>query len=215
MKTCDKCGGKGRIEKIQRTMLGNFKSVEECDKCKGKGQIPETKCKKCGGTGLERENVVKKIKIPVGIHDGQRLRIHGMGDASAEGGIDGDLYIFFHVKEHDFFVRDGENIICEVPITYAKAALGGEVEIPTLNGKKAIKIPAGTQNGKIFKLRGEGINNPRAYGAGDQLVKIVIEVPTNLNDTQIELLKKFDESLKDKNYKMNKSFLDRLKDLFK
>ena len=215
MKTCDKCGGKGRIEKIQRTMLGNFKSVEECDKCKGKGQIPETKCKKCGGTGLERENVVKKIKIPVGIHDGQRLRIHGMGDASAEGGIDGDLYIFFHVKEHDFFVRDGENIICEVPITYAKAALGGEVEIPTLNGKKAIKIPAGTQNGKIFKLRGEGINNPRAYGAGDQLVKIVIEVPTNLNDIQIELLKKFDESLKDKNYKMNKSFLDRLKDLFK
>lgn len=215
MKTCDKCGGTGRIEKIQRTMLGNFKSVEECDKCKGKGKIPETKCKKCGGTGLERETISKKIKIPVGIHDGQRLRIHGMGDASSEGGENGDLYIFFHVKDHDFFVRDGENIICEVPITYAKAALGGEVEIPTLNGKKAIKIPAGTQNGKVFKLRGEGINNPRAYGAGDQLVKIVIEVPTNLNDTQIELLKKFDESLKDKNYKMNKSFLDRLKDLFK
>ncbi|MCI6151902.1 MAG: molecular chaperone DnaJ [Fusobacterium perfoetens] len=214
MKTCDKCGGKGRIEKIQRTLLGSFKSVEECDKCRGKGQIPETKCKKCGGTGLERETIKKTIKIPVGIHDGQRLRIQGMGDASSEGGENGDLYIFFHVKEHDFFVRDEENIICEVPITYAKAALGGEVEIPTLNGKKSIKIPAGTQNGKLFKLRGEGINNPRSY-VGDQIVKIVIEVPTNLNDTQIELLKKFDESLKDKNYKMNKSFIERFKDLFK
>lgn len=214
MKTCDKCGGKGRIEKIQRTLLGSFKSVEECDKCRGKGQIPETKCKKCGGTGLERETIKKTIKIPVGIHDGQRLRIQGMGDASSEGGENGDLYIFFHVKEHDFFVRDEENIICEVPITYAKAALGGEVEIPTLNGKKSIKIPAGTQNGKLFKLRGEGINNPRSY-VGDQIVKIVIEVPTNLNDTQIELLKKFDESLKEKNYKMNKSFIERFKDLFK
>ena len=215
MKTCDKCNGTGRIKTVQRTVFGNFESVEECDKCKGKGKIPEKRCKKCNGTGVERETVKKKVKIPVGIEDGQRLRLAGMGDASTEGGPNGDLYIFIHVKEHDFFIRHGNDIICEVPITFAKAALGGDVEIPTLNGKKSIKIPAGTQNGKVFRLKGEGINNPRGYAPGDQLVKIIIEVPTNLNDTQQELLRKFDESLKDKNYKMNKSFFEKLKDIFK
>ncbi len=215
MKTCDKCNGTGHINVTQRTVFGNFQSVEECDKCKGKGKIPEKKCKKCNGTGVERETVNKKVKIPVGIEDGQRLRLSGMGNASREGGPNGDLYIFIHVKDHDFFLRNGNDVICEVPITFAKAALGGEVDIPTLKGKKSIKVPAGTQNGKVFRLKGEGINNPRSYQPGDQLVKIIIEVPTNLNENQQELLRKFDESLKDKNYKMNKSFLDRLKDIFR
>lgn len=215
MKKCPKCNGAGRIEKIQRTMLGNFKSVVECDECHGKGKIPETKCSKCKGTGVEREQVKKKIKIPIGIHDGQRLRMSGMGDASSEGGENGDLYIFFHVKEHNFFVRDEEDIICEVPITFMKATLGGEVAIPTLTGKKTIKIAKGTQNGKVLRLRGEGIHNPRAYTPGDLLVKILIEIPTNLNVEQEKLLKEFDNSLKDKNYKMNKGFLNKLKDLFK
>ena len=215
MKTCDKCNGTGRVKVNQRTIFGDFQSVEECDKCKGKGKIPEKKCKSCNGTGLERETVKKTVKIPVGIEDGQRLRLTGMGDASREGGPNGDLYIFIHVKEHDFFVRHGDDIICEIPITFAKAALGGEVDIPILKGKKSIKIPAGTQNGKVFRLKGEGINNPRGYAPGDQLVKIIIEVPTNLNEDQQKILKKFDESLKDKNYKMNKSFIDRFKDFFR
>ena len=215
LKTCDKCNGTGKIKVTQRTVFGNFQSVEECDKCKGKGKIPEKKCKSCNGTGLERETVKKTVKIPIGIEDGQRLRLSGMGDASTEGGPNGDLYIFIHVKEHDFFVRHGDDIICEIPITFAKAALGGEIDIPTLKGKKSIKIPAGTQNGEVFRLKGEGINNPRAYAPGDQLVKIIIEVPTNLTDDQQELLRKFDESLKDKNYKMNKSFIERFKDFFR
>ena len=215
LKTCDKCNGTGKIKVTQRTVFGNFQSVEECDKCKGKGKIPEKKCKSCNGTGLERETVKKTVKIPIGIEDGQRLRLSGMGDASTEGGPNGDLYIFIHVTEHDFFVRHGDDIICEIPITFAKAALGGEIDIPTLKGKKSIKIPAGTQNGKVFRLKGEGINNPRGYVPGDQLVKIIIEVPTNLTDDQQELLRKFDESLKDKNYKMNKSFIERFKDFFR
>lgn len=215
LKTCDKCNGTGKIKVTQRTVFGNFQSVEECDKCKGKGKIPEKKCKSCNGIGLERETVKKTVKIPIGIEDGQRLRLSGMGDASTEGGANGDLYIFIHVKEHDFFVRHGDDIICEIPITFAKAALGGEIDIPTLKGKKSIKIPAGTQNGKVFRLKGEGINNPRGYVPGDQLVKIIIEVPTNLTDDQQELLRKFDESLKDKNYKMNKSFIERFKDFFR
>ena len=215
LKTCDKCNGTGKIKVTQRTVFGNFQSVEECDKCKGKGKIPEKRCKSCNGTGLERETVKKTVKIPIGIEDGQRLRLSGMGDASTEGGPNGDLYIFIHVKEHDFFVRHGDDIICEIPITFAKATLGGEIDIPTLKGKKSIKIPAGTQNGKVFRLKGEGINNPRGYVPGDQLVKIIIEVPTNLTDDQQELLRKFDESLKDKNYKMNKSFIERFKDFFR
>ena len=215
LKTCDKCNGTGRIKVSQRTVFGDFQSIEECDKCHGKGKIPEKKCKHCHGTGIERETVKKKVKIPVGIEDGQRLRLSGMGDASSEGGPNGDLYIFIHVKEHDFFVRHGSDIICEIPITFAKATLGGEVDIPTLDGKKSIKIPKGTQNGKIFRLKGEGINNPRSFRVGDQLVKIVIEVPVNLTEEQEDLLREFDKSLKDKNNKMNKSFLDKVKDFFK
>ncbi len=215
LKTCSHCNGTGRIEKIQRTILGAFKNVEECDHCHGKGKTPETKCKKCRGTGLERETIKKTIKIPVGIHDGQRLRLQGMGDASEEGGVNGDLYVFFHVKAHDFFERHDEDIVCEIPISYATATLGGEIEIPTLNGKKTMKIQPGTQNGKIFKLKGEGIKNPRARREGDLLVKIIVEIPTDLNDTQKELLKAFDASLKDKNYKMNKGFIRKLKDFFK
>lgn len=214
MKKCPKCDGTGTIHVTQRTMFGNFETTQECDECHGKGEIPEKKCKKCHGTGVATETVERKIKIPAGVDDGQRLRISGLGDASLDGGPNGDLYIYITVKKHPFFERNGDDILCEIPITFATAALGGEIEIPTLSGKKNIKIPAGTQNEKMFRLRGEGIQNARGGYKGDLLVKIHIEVPTNLNDDQKELLTKFDKSLKEKNYKANKSFLDKLKDFF-
>ncbi|MEF9933118.1 MAG: molecular chaperone DnaJ [Cetobacterium sp.] len=214
MKTCPKCDGAGAIHVTQRTMFGNFQTTQECDTCHGTGEIPEHKCKTCHGTGISSEVVERKVNIPAGIDDGQKLRLSGMGNASTEGGPNGDLYIYIKVKPHPFFERRGEDIICEVPITYATATLGGEVEIPTLKGKKNIKIPAGTQNEKMFKLKGEGIQNPRSPYKGDQLVKVHIEIPTNLNEDQMDLLRKFDESLKDKNYKANKTFIDKLKDFF-
>ncbi|MGL6154864.1 MAG: molecular chaperone DnaJ [Cetobacterium sp.] len=201
MKKCPKCDGKGTIKVTQRTVFGNFESVQECDNCHGKGEVPEKKCKKCGGTGIAAETVERKIKIPAGIDDGQRLRISGLGNASHEGGPNGDLYIYITIKHHPFFERRGDDIICEVPISYATATLGGEVEIPTLDSKKNMKVPAGTQNGKLFKLRGEGISNPRMGGKGDLIVKIEVEVPTGLTSEQQELLKKFDASLSNKNYK--------------
>lgn len=214
MTKCSKCNGTGTITANQRTVFGTFQTTQECDACHGKGEIPEHKCKKCGGTGVATEVVEKTIKIPAGIDDGQKLRLSGMGNASTEGGPNGDLYVYITVKKHPFFIREGENIICEVPVTFTKAALGGEIEIPTLNGKKTIKIPAGTQNDKLFRLKGEGIKNPRSPFTGDQIVRIKIEVPINLSDEQKELLEKFDKTLKEKNHKDNKNFFDKLKKFF-
>lgn len=214
MNKCSKCNGTGTIHVTQRTVFGNFQTAQECDVCHGKGEIPEKKCKKCHGTGIDTETVEKTIKIPAGIDDGQKLRLSGMGNASTEGGPNGDLYVYITVKQHPFFERNGVDIICNVPITFAQAALGGDIEIPTLNGKKTIKVPAGTQNDKMFRLKGEGIKNPRSPYTGDQIVRIKIEVPVNLNSGQQELLKKFDESLKDKNHKDNKNFFDKLKNFF-
>ena len=214
MSKCSKCNGTGTIHVTQRTVFGNFQTTQECDSCHGKGEVPEKKCKKCHGTGIDTEVVEKTIKIPAGIDDGQKLRLSGMGNASTEGGPNGDLYVYISVKQHPFFERNGVDIICDVPVTFAKATLGGEIEIPTLNGKKTIKIPAGTQNDKLFKMKGEGIKNPRSPYTGDQIVRIKIEVPVNLSSEQEELLRKFDESLKDKNHKDNKNFFDKLKNFF-
>ena len=215
MKKCPKCNGSGRIKTVQRTILGNFESYTECDECHGKGEIPEKKCKTCKGTGIVKETVEQKVKIPAGIDDGQKLRVTGMGEASETGGPNGDLYVIIRVKPHELFERRGDDILCEIPITFTTAALGGEVEIPTLNGKKNIKIPAGTQTGKFFKLRGEGIKSLRGSMVGDQLVQVVVETPTDLNDAQKDLLKAFEESLKDKNYKKHKTLKDKIKAFFK
>lgn len=201
MKTCPKCKGKGFVETVRRTVLGNMVSQTECDECHGKGEIPEKKCKSCNGTGIKRETVEKKFKIPAGIDDGQRLRLEGMGEASRSGGPNGDLYIIVKVKPHSIFERRGEDIHCQVPISFGTAVLGGEVEVPTLKGSKKIKVPAGTQTNKIFKLKDLGIKSLRGYGIGSEYVTIVIETPTGLTEEQKKKLKEFEDSLQDKNYK--------------
>ncbi len=213
MQTCSKCNGNGRIEETQRTMFGVFQNVVECPQCHGKGKVPEKKCHTCSGSGIEKEKVVKAIKIPQGIDDGQRLRLSGMGDISKDGGPNGDLYIYVEVKEHKLFKRVDSDIYCQLPISFATACLGGEVDVPTLEGSVKIKIPTGTQNGKTFRLREKGIANPRGFGKGDQLVEVVVEVPTNLSDKQIEILREFDGSMKSKNHKKQKSFMDKLKNI--
>lgn len=212
--TCSKCGGSGTITINQRTMLGTFQTTQECDACHGTGKIPEHKCKKCHGTGVATEVIEKTIKIPAGIDDGQKVKLSGMGNVSRDGGPAGDLYVVISIKQHPIFERHGVDIVCDIPITFTKAALGGEVEIPTLNGKKTIKIPAGTQNDKMFKLKGEGIKHLRSPYTGDQIVRVKIEVPINLTDEQKNLLKQFDGTLKDKNHKDCKNFWDRIKGMF-
>ena len=216
MKTCDKCNGSGHVRVQQRTLFGMTSGIQECDKCHGTGKIPEKECHTCHGTGLEREIFTKKVRFPSGVETGQRLVVREGGNAGANGGIFGDLYVYITVAKHDIFERISEyDIRCEVPLKMTTAILGGEVEVPTLNGKKKIVIPEGTQNGKTFRLRNEGIKYGRSENRGDEIVEIKVETPTNLTDKQKEILREFDGSLDNKkNYKKAHSFKDKIKRFF-
>ena len=215
MKTCPTCNGQGTIKTQQRTILGVMQSQSVCPDCHGTGKVPEKKCKHCRGTGTAKETVEKKINVPAGIDDGQKLKYAGLGEASQSGGPNGDLYIVIRIKPHDIFIRQGDNLYCEVPISYSTAVLGGEVEVPTLNGKKTVKVPEGTESGKLLKISGEGIKSLRGYGKGDIIIKFTIETPKKLTDKQKELLQKFEESLNDKNYEQKTSFMKKIKKFFK
>ena len=212
MKTCTKCNGSGHIRMQQRSIFGMQVMTQECDVCHGTGKVPEKACSHCHGTGIEHETVTRKIKIPAGVETGQRLVVRDGGNAGRNDGIYGDLYIFITVKKHEIFERTGLDIYCDVPVGITTAILGGEVEVPTLNGKVKIKIAEGTQNGKEFKLREKGIS----YGArkGSEIVRIKIETPTNLTEKQNKILREFDVSLETKNYKEGKSFKDKIKRFF-
>lgn len=215
-KTCDKCNGSGHIKVQQRTLFGMASGIQECDKCHGTGKIPEKECHTCHGIGLERETFTKKVRFPSGLQTGQKLIVRDCGDAGANGGIFGDLRVYITVARHDIFDRISEyDIHCEVPLKMTTAILGGEVEVPTLSGKKKIVIPEGTQNGKIFRLRNEGIKYSRSENRGDEIVEIKIETPTNLTDKQKDILREFDGSLDNKkNYKKAHSFKDKIKRFF-
>lgn len=209
LKTCPKCGGNGRV----RTILGVMQTVQECDECHGTGKVPEKACHTCHGTGTEKETVTRKVKIPSGVDNGQRLVIRDGGDAGDKDGIYGDLYLFISVKKHEIFERNGHDIYCDIPVSVTTAILGGEVEVPTLEGKTKIKISEGTQSGKVLRLKDKGIKY--ASHRGSEILTIKVETPTNLSSKQKELLKKFEESLGDKNYSDSKSFFDKVKKFFK
>ena len=213
MKTCDKCNGSGSIRLQQRTMFGVQSVIQECDKCHGTGKIPEKECHTCHGTGVEKETVERKVRIPSGVEKGQRLVVRDGGDAGENNGLFGDLYIFIDVKEHPIFKRKGYDIYCKVPISMTTAILGGEVEVPTLEGKRTIKISEGTQSGKELKLRDKGIRT--SNGTGSEIIEIKIETPINLTEKQKRILKEFEDSLNKKNYKESNSFLDKMKKFFK
>ena len=187
--------------------------MHECDQCHGTGKIPEKACSTCRGKGVEKEVVTRKIKIPAGVETGQGLIVRDGGDAGENDGVYGDLYIFITVKEHEIFKRNGNDIYCEVPIGMTTAVLGGEVEVPTIDGKSKIKIPEGTQNGKVFRLREKGINHSGRRGS--EIITIKVETPTNLTDKQKKILEEFDESLGKKNYKESHSFMEKIKKFFK
>lgn len=215
VKECPKCHGTGRIQAQQRTPFGVIQNVVECPDCHGSGKIPEKKCSHCHGSGVQKEKIEKKVKIPAGIDDGQKLKLSGMGEASTTGGPFGDLLVQVRVKPHPIFERHDMDLFCEVPLTFATAVAGGEVEVPTLYAKKTVKIPAGTQTGKMMKLSKEGMKSLRGNYQGDLIIRFVIETPTNLSKTQMELLQKFEESLEEKNYPKRKGLFNKIKDLFK
>ncbi|MCK5073339.1 MAG: molecular chaperone DnaJ [Bacteriovoracaceae bacterium] len=208
--TCDVCRGHGEVRRQQ----GFFTMATTCPKCHGNGQIINNPCRKCGGDGRIRKKVNLSVKIPSGIDTGQRLKLSGEGDAGLFGGPSGDLYVVVEVKTHEFFGRDEFDLYCVVPVTFSQAALGAEIEVPTIRGRVQVKIHQGTQSGKKMRLKGKGITRLGSYGIGDQIIKIHVETPTDLNAEQRELLKQLSAYDQTMSNPMGRGFFDKVKNLF-
>jgi len=189
--TCTTCGGIGQV----RMQQGFFSVQQTCPRCHGSGRMISDPCGSCHGQGRVEEHKTLSVKVPAGVDTGDRIRLSGEGEAGAMGGPAGDLYVVVNVREHSIFQRDGKHLYCEVPISFADAALGGELEVPTLDGRVKLKIPEGTQTGKLFRLRGKGVAPVRGGGAGDLMCRVVVETPVNLDKRQRELLDEFRSSL--------------------
>lgn len=185
--TCTLCGGRGQVIKSN----GFFSISSTCPSCRGYGRIIKNPCKNCYGTGKAKTQKTVNVKIPPGVDNGSRLRLRGEGEEGEYGGVPGDLYIFIHVEPHEFFERDDDDVLCRIPISITQAALGTSLEIPTLEGKETIKIPKGTQSGKIFRLKGKGVTHLKGFGKGDQVVQVVVKIPTHLTKKQEDLLREF------------------------
>ncbi len=209
-RTCSTCGGRGQVI----TSRGIFSIAQTCPHCQGAGRVVEKPCKSCHGKG--RRDVTSKIKlrIPAGVDSGSRLRSSGNGEGGLRGGPPGDLYVVLHVKPHDIFQREGDDLLCEVPVSFVQATLGAEIEVPTLNGKTAIRIPAGTQPGTMFRLKGKGVKNVQGYGHGDLHVRITVEVPTHLNAAQKAKLQEFAALCNGKESPISQSFFEKAKSFF-
>jgi len=208
--TCNTCGGHGQVISSR----GFFQVQQTCPDCRGGGQIIKNPCSSCSGEGRVEELSRIKLKIPAGIAHGSRIRSTGNGESGWRGGGHGDLYVVVHVKEHDVFEREDNDLFCEVPIPFIVATLGGELEIPTLTGKSSIKIPPGTQNATVFRLRERGIQFLNSTRKGDLMVQVQVEIPTKLNKEQREMLQSFADSIGVKNSPMHESFFEKAKRFF-
>jgi molecular chaperone DnaJ len=209
--TCPTCHGRGQVV----TSRGFFQVSQTCPRCRGTGQVIERPCRECNGEGrLEKRSRIK-LKIPAGIDDGAKLRSMRNGEAGVRGGPAGDLYVVIHLREHEIFSRDEDDLFCEVPISFAVAALGGELKVPTLHGQAMLKIPPGTQGGTQFRLRGYGITNIDTKAKGDLRVRVLVEVPTKLNGEQRKKLEEFAASCGDDNTPIHRGFFDKAKDFFR
>lgn len=213
-KTCPVCHGTGQVSATQRNPFGVMQTQKVCDNCHGRGKIIDKPCHTCAGKGRIRHTVEQTVDIPAGIDDGQVINLRGGGDAGANGGPAGDLRINVNVRPHPIFERNGYDVYCEIPITFAQAALGDEIVVPTLDGKVKFTIHEGTQPGDEFKLRGKGIQRLNYAGKGDEYVKITVEVPRDLSKVQKDKLREFDSVTNEKNYKKKKSFSEKIKSFF-
>lgn len=213
-KSCPKCGGTGEVKTTQRTPLGTFQSVSPCPDCNGTGEINETPCSDCGGTGKVRDNVTISINIPAGVDNDSVIPIKGQGEPGINGGPDGDLYIVINVRPHKLFERRGQDLWLEIPISFNQAALGDDIVVPTLEGKVSYKVPAGTQPGTVFRLKGKGIKGVRSGRKGDLYVKVTLEIPTKLNSKQKKAIEAMGKTVTNDCYHKKSSFLDSIKEFF-
>jgi molecular chaperone DnaJ len=210
-RTCGTCNGRGQVI----TSRGIFSIAQTCPQCQGAGRVIEKPCRSCNGSGRKDRATKIKLRIPAGVDAGSRLRSSGNGESGLRGGPAGDLYVVLHVKAHEIFQRDGDDLLCEVPVSFVQATLGAEIQVPTLTDKATIKIPAGTQPGTLFRLRGKGVKNLQGYGHGDLHVRINVEVPTHLTGHQRTKLQEFAEACDENVNHISKSFFEKAKNLFR
>ena len=208
--TCPTCRGRGQVSFQQ----GFFSVSRSCNQCHGQGSIINDPCAACGGLGRTRKMHTLSVKIPAGVDNGSRLKLRGEGESAAAGGAAGDLYVVIQVETHPIFRRENLDILCDVPISFVQAALGAEIDVPTSDGKVKMKIPAGTQSGKLFRIKGKGVKDVHGYDQGDQHVRVLVETPTHLTARQKELLKEFASSGGEDINPIGKGFLDKVKQLF-
>ncbi len=212
--TCKKCNGSGEVRYAQQSPFGQFVRVATCDECGGTGEIIKDKCSVCSGTGKEIKNKKIKIKVPAGVDTGSIISIRGEGEVGEKGGPPGDLFIYIRVREHEIFKRKGNDIYYTIPISFTDAALGAEIDIPTLDGIINYTIPEGTQTGTQFRLKNKGVPNVRGVGKGDLFFKVEVDVPKKLTNKQRELLKEFAKENGESHKQSKKGFFDKMKDAF-
>jgi molecular chaperone DnaJ len=210
LRVCTTCGGRGQV----LTSRGIFSIAQTCPHCKGQGRLLDRPCKTCHGEGKHQRTSKIKLRIPAGVEGGTRLRSQGNGEAGFRGGPAGDLYVFLGVKQHEIFARDGDDLICEVPVSFVQATLGAEIEVPTLEGRATVKIPAGTQPATVLRLRGRGVKNLQGYGQGDLRVRIQVEIPTHLNSAQKSKLSEFAALCDGQEAPLAQSFFEKAKKFF-
>jgi molecular chaperone DnaJ len=210
LRTCGTCGGRGQV----LTSRGIFSIAQTCPHCKGAGRILEKPCRKCSGSGKHERTSKIKLRIPAGVESGSRLRSSGNGEAGTRGGPAGDLYVFLSVKAHEIFTREGDDLLCEVPVSFIQATLGAEIEVPTLQGKATVKIPAGTQPGTLLRLKSRGVKNLQGHGQGDLHVRVQVEVPAHLNSEQRQKLQEFAALCDGQEMPLSQSFFEKAKQFF-
>jgi molecular chaperone DnaJ len=208
--SCSQCGGRGEVSFQQ----GFFAITRPCPRCNGAGQVIAHPCSACRGTGSVKKTSQIAVKIPAGVDSGQRLKLTGEGEAGERGGPPGDLYVVIEILPHEVFTREEFDVVCEVPITFVQAALGSEIEVPTIEGKVRLKIPSGTQSQKVFRLKGKGLARLGYHGRGDQLVRVIVEVPSRLSSEQKELLQRFDALGGEQSHPMHQRFFEKVRNLF-
>ncbi len=214
-KTCPTCHGSGQVQSVQRTPFGNIASTRTCSTCNGEGEVIESPCNKCHGKGSVRKTKTIEVDVPAGIDDGQMIKLAGQGELGTRGGPRGDLYIEVNVANHQLFTRDGYDVYLEMPITFAQATLGDNIQVPTLDGKVEYEIPEGTQTGTVFRLKGKGIPKLRSNVRGDQYVKVTVEIPKKLNDKQKELVRQFAKECGQDVHQKQKSLSDKIDTFFR
>lgn len=214
LRTCRACGGYGQVER--QSQMGFFvtRTVVDCTACRGRGQTIEKPCRMCHGSGRAPREVVINVKIPAGVHDGQRVRVRGEGEPGPSGTSRGDLHVEVRIREHEFFERQDDHLVCRLPISFTQAALGATIDVPTLAGRTSLTIPPGTQHGAVFRMPGRGLPNLRTGRVGEEIVQVVIEIPRKLTRAQQELLRKFADTEDRSVMPESKGFFERMKDYF-